>query len=89
VVGWWAGILPEPNIGKHLLRDEGEVVVDEVVHHWVAFTRSVVCSGAGILLLVGALFVDVRLAWVVLVPASRSWPTPSMRPSRSRWTGSW
>jgi uncharacterized membrane protein YdbT with pleckstrin-like domain len=67
VVGWWAGLLPEPNIGKHLLRDEGEVVVDEVVHHWVAFAKSVVYSVVGILLLLGALFIDVRVAWVVLV----------------------
>jgi membrane protein YdbS with pleckstrin-like domain len=67
VVGWWSGLLPEPNIKKHLLRDEGEVVVDEVTHHWLAFARSVILSGASILLVVGALFVDLRVSWILLL----------------------
>ena len=31
-------LIPEPEIGKHLLRDEGEVIVDEVPHHWIVYT---------------------------------------------------
>ncbi len=64
---WWSGLLPEPDIRKHLLREEGEVVVDEVAHHWVAYTKSIIYSAAGILLLVGALFVDMRVSWVLMV----------------------
>ena len=64
---WWSGLLPQPNIGKHLLRDEGEVIVDEVAHHWVAFIRSSLVSALAILILVAALFVDLSVAWVVLL----------------------
>src|SRR6476660_5811531 len=28
----------DPSISRHLLRDEGEVIVDVVHHHWAAFT---------------------------------------------------
>ena len=31
--------LTEPDIRRHLLRDEGEVIVDEVRHHWAAYVR--------------------------------------------------
>jgi uncharacterized membrane protein YdbT with pleckstrin-like domain len=67
MVSWWAGLLPEPNISKHLLRDEGEVIVDEVAHHWVAFVRSTFFNVVGILLMVGTLWVDADLGWVVFL----------------------
>jgi hypothetical protein len=67
VLTWWAGLLPEPNIRKHLLRDEGEVIVDEVAHHWVAFTRSTLLSLVGIGLMVGTLWVDADLGWLVFL----------------------
>lgn len=60
----WVG---DPKIGKHLLREEGEVVVDEVRHHWVAYVRPAVEAAAAILLLVAAPFVDVDVAWFLLV----------------------
>ncbi|HEY1133346.1 MAG TPA: PH domain-containing protein [Nocardioides sp.] len=47
--------LTDPDIGKHLLREEGEVIVDEVRHHWVAF-------------IVPGLVLLVALALLVLVP---------------------
>lgn len=55
--------LTDPNIGKHLLRDEGEVIVDEVRHHWVVYSvpvLEVLVAGA---LFVAFPFVDVDLAW--------------------------
>jgi hypothetical protein len=56
--------LTDPNIGKHLLREEGEVIVDEVRHHWVVYTLPVfeLLVAAG--LLVAFPFVDVDLAWL-------------------------
>ena len=33
----WIGHAFDPKIGTHLLRDEDEVIVDEVTHHWVVF----------------------------------------------------
>ena len=67
MTSWWAGLLPEPNIRKHLLRDEGEVIVDEVAHHWVAFIRSVVFNVVGLLLMLGTLWVDADLGWIVFL----------------------
>jgi uncharacterized membrane protein YdbT with pleckstrin-like domain len=57
------GIL-EPDIGKHLLRDEGEVVVDVVVKHWAAYARSVLEAVLALVLLVFFPFVELNLAWV-------------------------
>ena len=57
----------DPGIAKHLLRDEGEVIVDEVRKHWIAFVRPV---GEGLLalaLLLATAFVPVGVGWLPLV----------------------
>ena len=59
--------LGDPGIGKHLLREEGEVVVDEVRHHWAAYVRPSVEGAGALLLLVSAPFVHVNLAWLFLL----------------------
>lgn len=53
-------------VGRHLLRDEGEVVVDEVRKHWVAYLRAI--NGfalAGVLVLLSG-YVRVDLGWLPL-----------------------
>ena len=55
--------LTEPDIRKHLLRDEGEVIVDEVCKHWVAYLRPGIESLLGLALLVAFPFLDLDLAW--------------------------
>jgi len=62
----WVG---DPKIGKHLLREEGEVVVDEVRHHWMAYVRPALEAAGALLLLVAAPFVNVNVAWFFLVVA--------------------
>ena len=62
-------MLPEPNVRRHLLRDEGEVVVDEVRKHAVAYLRPAAEGALGLLLLIAVPFVDPDLAWVPLVIA--------------------
>ena len=59
--------LSDPRIGKHLLREEGEVVVDEVRHHWIAYVRPTLEAGLALALLVSLPFVHVNVAWLVLV----------------------
>ena len=59
--------ITEPNIGRHLLREEGEVVVDEVKHHWFAYLRPGTEGAFGLVLLVASMFVHVNLAWFFLV----------------------
>jgi hypothetical protein len=62
---WIRRTLGDPRIVKHLLADEGEVVVDEVRHHWVVYVLPVLeCVGALILLGVMIGFTSLDMAWV-------------------------
>jgi len=61
------GLLPEPEIRKHLLREEGEVIVDEVHHHWVAYLKSGFYALIGIAAAAAALFVDLQFGWFFLI----------------------
>lgn len=67
-MGVWAAVT-DPTIGKHLLRDEGEVIVDEVEKHWVAYVRPVVEAVLAVVVLIGSTVVSVDVAWVLLVVA--------------------
>jgi uncharacterized membrane protein YdbT with pleckstrin-like domain len=63
MAGWLRRSVADPNIGRHLLRDEGEVIVDEVFKHWVVYIRPTVeATVAFALFLVGA-FSRVDVAW--------------------------
>jgi hypothetical protein len=61
--------LTDPNIRKHLLRDEGEVIVDEVSHHWVVFIIPVLEYVAALAVLIAFPFFPVDLAWLPLLLA--------------------
>lgn len=64
-MGWLRSTL-DPQIGKHLLRDEGEVVVDEVPHHWVVYIVPALEAAVGIALLCVFLLSPVDVAWLPL-----------------------
>ena len=59
--------LSDPKIAKFLLREEGEVIVDEVRHHWVAYTKPIIEIVIAVPLLVLAPFVNVNVAWLMLI----------------------
>ncbi|MCL2543148.1 MAG: PH domain-containing protein [Nocardioidaceae bacterium] len=61
--------LSDPKIRKHLLREEGEVIVDEVAHHWVAYARPAAEAVLAMLLLVASWMVSVDVAWLLLILA--------------------
>jgi uncharacterized membrane protein YdbT with pleckstrin-like domain len=61
--------LVDPQIGRHLLRDEGEVIVDEVRKHWVVYVVPALIAAVGVLLLGVFLFASVQVAWLPLVVA--------------------
>lgn len=63
VVAW----VSDPDIRKHLLREEGEVIVDEVRHHWAAYARPAMEIGLALLLLVASPFVNVNLGGLLLI----------------------
>ena len=60
----WLG---DPKVGRHLLREEGEVVVDEVKHHWFVYIRPAVEVVLAISKLVLSTVVSVEIAWLFLV----------------------
>ena len=55
------------DITRHLLWAEGEVVVDEVRHHRMAYVRPFLEAGAGVLLLISMLFLPPALGWLLLL----------------------
>ena len=76
-MGWFRSTF-DPKIGKHLLRDEGEVVVDEVPHHWVVYILPTLEAGVGVALLYLFLLSPVDVAWLpltlgLLVVAHAAW----------------
>ncbi|GGD29428.1 PH domain-containing protein [Nocardioides daphniae] len=65
-MGLISGFL-DPDIGQYLLRDEGEVVVDEVRHHWAAYVRAGMEFVLGGLVLLAVPFVRAEIGWLPLV----------------------
>jgi uncharacterized membrane protein YdbT with pleckstrin-like domain len=63
----------DPKIRKHLLRDEGEVIVDEVLHHWVVYVVPVLEALAGLFVFYLFLVAPVDLAWFPFVAAFVIW----------------
>ncbi len=59
----------DPGVSGHLLREEGEVIVDEVCKHWVAYVRSALETTLALALLVAFPFLDLDLAWFPFVLA--------------------
>lgn len=63
----------DPNIRKHLLRDEGEVIVDEVHHHWVVYSMPALEAALGLLLLIVVAKVDLDVGWIPFLLAVLIW----------------
>ncbi len=61
-MGWIRRTLTDPDIGRHLLRDEGEVIVDIVRKHWVVYVLPAVIAYFGLVSLGIFLFSDLDLA---------------------------
>ncbi|SDB85481.1 PH domain-containing protein [Raineyella antarctica] len=56
----------DPRIDRHLISDEGEVVIDEVAHHWVVMIKPVGVVLLGVAAILGMPFVG-QLWWLLLV----------------------
>jgi hypothetical protein len=64
MAGWLWRTFADPRIGRHLLRDEGEVIVDEVHKHWVVYLKPGLEAAVAGALLVAGLFARVDIAWL-------------------------
>lgn len=69
----------DPKIRKHLLRDEGEVIVDEVLHHWVVYIVPVLEGLVGMFVFYLFLIAPVDLAWFPFIAAFLIWGHASYR----------
>ncbi|MGH3444134.1 MAG: PH domain-containing protein [Nocardioidaceae bacterium] len=64
MAGWF-----DPKIGRHLLREEDEVIVDEVAHHWVVFAGPALEVLLGLFFLSLCLLTPVEWAWLPFLVA--------------------
>ena len=64
---WLRRTLTDPDIGRHLLREEGEVIVDIVRKHWFVYIAPMVIGYLGLVSLGVFLFSDLDLALLPLV----------------------
>lgn len=65
-MGWLRRTLTDPDISRHLLREEGEVIVDIVRKHWVVYIAPTILGYLGLVSLGAFLFSDLDLAWFPL-----------------------
>ncbi len=65
-MGWLRNTFVDPDIGRHLLRDEGEVIVDEVHKHWVVYVVPVIAGVLGLAGIAASLVADLEVAWLPL-----------------------
>jgi uncharacterized membrane protein YdbT with pleckstrin-like domain len=68
---WIWSLIPRQNIEKHLLVDEGEVVIDEVAHHWIVYSLPILefILGLGFLALAILGPMNIGWFWIVLMVA--------------------
>lgn len=63
MLGWLRRTFGDPDVAAHLLVDEGEIVIDEVRHHWVVYTRAVLEGVLSVGFFVVFCFSSERVGW--------------------------
>ncbi len=64
MAGWLTRTFADPQIEAHLLADEGEVVIDEVRHHWIAYWRTALEAVVAAAVFAVFLVSPVALGWL-------------------------
>ncbi len=67
MAGWLRRTFADPQIDSHLLTDEGEVVIDEVRHHWAAYWRPALGLAGAVFFFVVFLRSSVQVGWLPLL----------------------
>jgi len=70
---WIWSLIPRQNIEKHLLVDEGEVVIDEVAHHWVVYLLPIIELVVGFGFLILAIIGPMNIGWFFLAIMAVLW----------------
>lgn len=68
-IRWIRRAIADPRVVRHLLADEGEVVVDEVRHHWVVYLIPMAECALALILFGVMLNMNVQAAWIPFVIA--------------------
>ena len=66
-MAWLRNTFVDPDIGRHLLREEGEVIVDVVRKHWVVYVLPAVVGMVGLTCVAAALVSTLDVALVPLL----------------------
>lgn len=66
-MAWFPAFLTDPDIGRHLLRDEGEVIVDEVRKHGIVYVVPALIGVAGLVLLGVSVVASLEVAWLPML----------------------
>ena len=66
-MGWLKRTFTEPDIRRHLLRDEGEDIVDVVRKHWVVYIIPMLICYLAVVAFAAFLFSNLEIAWLPLV----------------------
>ena len=67
--GWVRGKVADPRVTKHLLIREGEIIIDEVRHHWVVYIFPGFEALAVLMLIAATITTPVDSAWMPLLVA--------------------
>ena len=70
--------LLDPRVEKHLIADQGEVVIDEVRKHWAAVVGAMLEMLGGVIVLLLTVLVQAQAWWVPAIPQvcrRRRWRT--------------
>ncbi len=67
MAGWLLRTFADPNVASHLLVDEGEIVIDEVRHHWIVYWRAAAELAGSALFFSLFLVSPVDIGWLPLL----------------------
>lgn len=67
MIRWLCSFIPDQDVERHLLVDEGEQIIDEVAHHWVVYIRSGLQCLLALLLFFFSVVGPISLGWLLIL----------------------
>ncbi|HEY9294387.1 MAG TPA: PH domain-containing protein [Microlunatus sp.] len=65
MAAFWHALI-DPRVTSHLIADEGEIIIDEVRRHPMAFVLPILITVLGVLIMILTFVVPVQIAWIPL-----------------------
>jgi len=67
VIRWLCSFIPDQDVERHLLVDEGEQIIDEVKHHWVVYVRGACEALLALVLFYWSVVGPIALGWLLII----------------------